>query len=394
VTARVRRRRSPGEGSVWPYTTKAGEKRYAIGYVVEHPDGTRRSVTRRRGPHGEKWATRKEAAAALRAVLTDAAKGEHVNPSRQPLGAYLDEWLDGLRLRPGTIASYRRSLRVHVVPAIGAVPLASLTTARISAMYRELERSGRADIKEPRGLSPRTVRYCHTILSAALAAAVRERRLARNPAADVKPPTAREAKAPEMHCWTAGQLAEFLRWAAGRSEHYPLWHVLAAAGMRRGEALALRWRDVSLDAGTVSIRRSAGVVRDQGAAPVLVGGDTKSGKPRVVELDAATAGVLRVLRRVHGTMALQLARDDALVFADHEGRPCTRRACPGGSGPTSSTAAGLSAMRSCRRSGFTICGTRTRRSCFRRGSRCMWCPGGWPCVAERHNGRLRACSPR
>ena len=316
------RRRSPGEGSVWPYTTKAGEQRYAIGYVLETPDGTRRSVTRRRGPHGEKWATRKDATAALRAILTEAAKGEHVDPSRQPLGAYLDEWLDGLRLRPGTIASYRRNLRVHVVPAIGAVPLASLTTARINAMYRELERTGRADLgTEVRGLSPRTVRYCHSILRVALAAAVEEHRLARNPAAAAKPPTTREARAPEMHCWTAAQLAAFLGWAGRHSEHHPLWHVLAHTGMRRGEALALRWRDVSLDSGTVSVRRSAGVVRNRGEAPEHVEGDTKSGKPRLVDLDPATIGLLRAHRRDRGAMALQLGRDDALVFADHEGRP-------------------------------------------------------------------------
>jgi integrase len=124
-----------------------------------------------------------------------------------------------------------------------------------------------------------------------------------------------------MACWTAGQLAAFLRWAAVHSEHHPLWHVLAATGMRRGEALALRWRDVSLDAGTVSIRRSVGVVRDRGEAPVIVEGDTKSGKPRMVDLDAATVMVLRAHRRERGAMALQLARDDALVFGDHEGRP-------------------------------------------------------------------------
>jgi integrase len=316
-----RRRRSPGEGSVWPYTTKSGEQRYAIGYVLETPDGTRRSVTRRRGPHGEKWATRKDAAAALRAVLADADKGEHVDPSRQLVGAYLDEWLGGLRLRPGTVASYRRNLRVHVVPYIGKVPVASLTSARISAMYRELERSGRADVRESRGLSPRTVRYVHTILSAALAAAVSERRLARNPAADAKPPTEREAKAPEMTCWTAGQLAAFLTWAREHSEHHTLWSVLAATGMRRGEALALRWRDISLDAATVSVRRSAGVVRNRGEAPALVEGGTKSGKPRVIDLDAATVAVLKAHRKALGALALQLARDDALVFGDIEGRP-------------------------------------------------------------------------
>jgi hypothetical protein len=226
----VPRRRSPGEGSVWPYTTKAGEQRYAIGYVLEAADGTRRSVTRRRGPDGEKWATRKDAASALRSILADAGKGEHVDPSRQPVAAYLEEWLNGLRLRPGTIASYRRNLRVRVVPAIGAVPLASLTNGPDRRAVPALERTGRADLKESLGLSPRTVRCCHTILSAALNAAVKTRRLARSPAADAKPPTAREAKAPEMTCWTAGQLSAFLRWASERSEHYPLWHVLAATG--------------------------------------------------------------------------------------------------------------------------------------------------------------------
>lgn len=54
MAARERKRRSPGEGSVWPYTTKTGERRIAIGYVLEAPDGTRKRVTRRRGPGGEK----------------------------------------------------------------------------------------------------------------------------------------------------------------------------------------------------------------------------------------------------------------------------------------------------------------------------------------------------
>ena len=40
MAAKARKRRSPGEGSVWPYRTKAGQLRYAIGYVVTAPDGT------------------------------------------------------------------------------------------------------------------------------------------------------------------------------------------------------------------------------------------------------------------------------------------------------------------------------------------------------------------
>jgi integrase len=310
MAPKARKRRSPGEGSVWPYQTMAGE-RWAIG----HPSfGTRRNASG--------WGkTKRTAQQALRDMLTDASRGELVDPSRQPLGAYLDEWGAGLRLAPSTIASYRKNIRLHIAPALGTVPLAALTTEQVDRLYRELERGGRADHREGEGLSPRTVRYIHTILSSALGAAVKTRRLARNPAADTSPPTAKQAKAPEMHPWTAGQLAAFLGWAREHAPAgFPLWHVLAFTGMRRGEALALRWRDLGLDAATVRIRRSAGMIRNAGESAGVVEGDTKSGKPRLVDLDGPTVAVLRAHKRERGALALQLVRDDALVFGDIEGQ--------------------------------------------------------------------------
>jgi integrase len=323
VSAKPRKRRSPGEGSVWAYKTKAGQERYAIGYTVELPDGTRRSVTRRRGGHGEKWTTRGEASKALRAILADVDKGQHVDPSRQQLGAYLDEWLAGLRLAPSTVASYRKNVRLHIKPYLGAVPLASLTTARINALYRELEASGRRDHRGERTgqpLSARTVRYLSTILHKALGAAVKDHRLARNPTDTADPPTAKQAKAPEQEVWSADQLAAFLAWSAEHSQLHALWHVLANTGMRRGEALALRWRDIDLDNATVSVRRSAGVVRNKGEGGAIVEDDTKTGKARVIDLDEATIAVLRAHKRERGSMALPLALDGAVVFGDHEGR--------------------------------------------------------------------------
>jgi integrase len=302
------KRRSPGEGSVWPYQTRAGE-RWAIG----HPSfGTRRNA--------KGWGkTKRTAQQALRDMLVDSSRGELVDPSKQPLGDYLGEWAAGLRLAPSTVASYRKNIRLHIVPALGTVPLASLTTERIDRLYRDLERGGRADHRQGEGLSPRTVRYIHTILSSALGAAVKTRRLARNPADAASPPTAKQAKAPEMHPWTAEQLAAFLGWADGRADNFALWHVLAYTGMRRGEALALRWREIDLEAATVRIRRSAGMVRVAGEGAEVVEGDTKSGKPRIVDLDAGTVAVLRARKRERGALALQLARDDALVFGDLEG---------------------------------------------------------------------------
>ena len=61
------------------------------------------------------------------------------------------------------------------------------------------------------------------------------------------------------------------------------------------------------------------MVRVAGESAGVVEGDTKSGKPRIVDLDEGTVAVLRARKRERGALALQLARDDALVFGDLEG---------------------------------------------------------------------------
>ena len=94
-----------------------------------------------------------------------------------------------------------------------------LTGQRLTAHYRALEKSGRKDHREGEGLSARTVRYLHTIIHGVLGQAVRDGLLARNPADAATPPTAKEAKAPEMHPWDAGQLAAFLGWAQENSQN-------------------------------------------------------------------------------------------------------------------------------------------------------------------------------
>jgi integrase len=299
--------------------------RYGIKFILTMEDGGKKPVLRRRGPNGEAWTTYKDAAKALREALGKVDKNEWIDPSKQPTGEYLDTWAAGLRLGESTVASYRKNIRLHLVPYIGAGPLASLSTAKIDALYRTLEAKGRRDGKGEltgEGLSARTVRYIHTILRSALQAAVNAEPalLAKNPADKAKPPTAKEAKPPEMHPWNAGQLRAFLSWSAGNSDLHAAWWVLAMTGMRRGELLALRWRDVDFEAGTIQVRRSVGVIRVKGQKATIKEGDTKTSKPRVVDLDDATIGGLRALKRERGSLALQLAREDALIFGDAEGK--------------------------------------------------------------------------
>jgi integrase len=72
--------------------------------------------------------------------------------------------------------------------------------------------------------------------------------------------------------------------------------------------------------GTIRIRRSVGVVRVKGEKAEIKEGDTKTSKPRVADIDKVTAAMLRTLKRERGGLALLLARDDALVFGDAEGK--------------------------------------------------------------------------
>lgn len=307
------KRRSPGEGGCWSYKTKAGERFRARGPVVM-PDGTMGTADKRgflTKTAGLEW---------LQDQQASGRKGEYIEPSKRRLGDYGAEVIAGMRLKPQTRASYVKNWRLHVhAYPIASVPLSQLGGLRLTTHYRVLEQSGRKDHRAGEGLSARTVRYIHTIIHAVLGQAVRDGLVARNPADAATPPSVREAKAPEMHPWTAGQLAAFLRWAEGKSQDVVLWTVLAMTGMRRGEALSLRWRDIDLDRGCIRLRRSAGIVRYLGEGAEMVEDDTKSSKPRVIDLDPDTVALLRAWRKQRGLIALQLARDDALVFGDIEG---------------------------------------------------------------------------
>lgn len=257
----------------------------------------------------------------MQEAMVAGRKGEYVEPGRQLFGPYGHEVIEGMRIRPQTRASYLKNWRNHVEPyPIASLPLADITGSRLTTHYRLLEKSGRKDHLDGGPLSARTVRYIHTMMHSVLRQAVKDSLLARNPADAATPPSAAEAQPPEMHPWSAVQLGAFLRWSADNSALHTAWLTLAMTGMRRGKLLALRWRDVRLDAGTISIQRTAGVVRIQGEPARIDEGPAKTKKSRrVIDIDPGTVAVMRAHKRNRGSLALALARDDALVFGDING---------------------------------------------------------------------------
>jgi integrase len=309
------RRRQAGEGGVYAYQTKAGV-RWMIKYEGWRPDGTFGTVVKRG------FLTRKAALDELGDRLAAIRKGVQAAASSNKTVRQLARvYLDGLRLAPSTKASYEQNFRLHILPEIGDVKLTQLSGARISALYRKLEKTGRRDHAAGTGLSARTIRYCHVILKAMLQQAISDGLLVANPCDRAKPPSAKEARPPELRPWNAGELSTFLAWADGHDcSDAAAWRVLAFTGMRRGEALALRWRDLDIDGARVSVRRSVGLVRTKGQGAELIEGTTKSGRERVVDLDPQSVDALRRWRVARAGLSLDLARDGALVFGTLEGQ--------------------------------------------------------------------------
>jgi integrase len=284
-----------------------------------------RRQARRRG-----FPTKRAAQEAMEELRVSSRLGGYVPPERLTVREFMAEIrLPSQRshLAELTYASYERNLRLHVVPNIGGVTLQALDGSQLNRLYARLLESGRKRGGPTPGLSPRTVRYIHTILHAALDEAVKLRRVATNAADQATPPSARKARAPEMKTWTAEELAAFLDGTHGDRYGY-VWRFLAMTGCRRGEALGLRWSDLDLrsEPATASIRqqvlpmqRPTGRGREARIVP-----STKGGDARVIELDVGTAKLLKSWRRSQGEERLLLGpgyHDLELVFPRPDGEP-------------------------------------------------------------------------
>ncbi len=121
-----------------------------------------------------------------------------------------------------------------------------------------------------------------------------------------------------MRTWTAEELARFLKLVEG-SRYHSAWLFLATTGMRRGEALGLRWQDVDLEGARASIRQTVTAVDHR----VRIAPRTKTGRGRAVDLDAATVAILTTHRARQAQEMLKLGRrpeGSTLVFCRPDGR--------------------------------------------------------------------------
>ncbi|MGH2625626.1 MAG: tyrosine-type recombinase/integrase [Anaerolineales bacterium] len=297
------------------YTAKKGNRYYAVIYEGIDPAT---------GKERRRWHAAGTRKADADKLVTELVKrrndGEYRPPEKMLLGDYLiRKWLPAqrARLRPSTFDSYERNITLHVLPRLGNVALQQLTPEDLDGFYAELLASGRRD--GAGGLSHKTVRYIHGMLHKALSDAQRKGTVLRNPAALADPPKLSSAKKRDMLVWTAGQLRAFLDGIDG-DRSYPPFFLAAHTGMRRGEVLGLRWRDVDLDRARLSIRQAVISV----AYEIKVS-DVKTGTGRrTINLDARTVDVLKVWRKAALAERVLIGpafNDNDLVFPRPDGAP-------------------------------------------------------------------------
>ena len=250
------------------------------------------------------------------------ARPGHVNGSRNDLTRttlrdYLvEQWLPSIEfeLEPNTIESYRSNIHLHILPALGDIPLGEFTRSQIKQFYSDLLSNDAARLHKP--LSKGTVCRIHSVLHRAFRILVDAGVLEINPAVGARPRT-RKLDKYEIRIWSPQELGRFLS-STRRTPLGSLWHVMAFTGMRRGEVLGLRWYDIHEDARFLSVRRALNQVRTESyiSAP-------KSAQSRVLELDEKT---LKVLRRHRQRVEVERraavgTRSDDYVFTTVEGAP-------------------------------------------------------------------------
>lgn len=310
-----RRGRSAGRGSVSSYKTKAGRRwRWQLWVQLSPHDDD--SDEQRIGGTG--YAEKADAEDALDAKRREVETHDAIAAGKAPtMAVYACQWLDSLRIADSTKAGYAGIVDRYVIPQLGAMRLDVIKPTKLARVYLELERTGG---KDGSGLSANTVRKTHVVIGSILDAAMDDGHVRQNAARRsrvVNAPTAKQVKAeaPELEVWTVEQLTAFLEWdrTVYQDADHTLWMVLAHTGMRRGEAPGLRWQDLDVKNQRISVRRAANSIKHGETK------STKSGKPRVIDLDASVLEALKAWKAVRGSLSLDLARADAVIFGDLAG---------------------------------------------------------------------------
>jgi integrase len=229
--------------------------------------------------------------------------------ARKNVGKFLDEWLASIKasVRPKTYETYEGLVRLHIKPALGKLPLIGLGPDNLSRFYNE---------RLAAGFSPQSVRHMHAVIHRALEQAARWNMVGRNVAHLVSPPRVERKEISALNARQAQALID-----ASRNDRVGSLYVLAlSTGMRQGELLALRWRDVDLDAGYLQVNGSL----QRTSEGLAISAPKTAGSRRTIMLSNVALDALRahkIRQNAERLLSGSEWENNDLVFANEVGRP-------------------------------------------------------------------------
>ncbi len=244
--------------------------------------------------------------------MSSLGEGTYISRDPQTVSEWIDRWLASMapKVRPSTLRDYRVGL-ARVKERLGNVRLQELRPLDIEEMYAGLLENGH---RFGGALAPKTVRNLHIALRRSLADAERFGLVSRNVATLVKAPSVTRR---EFTVWTADDVRTFLA-SVSDDRLNALYRVLIATGMRRGEALGLRWSSVDLDGRRLNVERALTVVDSE----VMWSAPKTARSRRSISIDPDTVAALRAHRKrqlVERVAAGDAWNDEGLVFCNELG---------------------------------------------------------------------------
>lgn len=288
------KRRGRGEGSI--YQRKDG--RWVAEITLE--DGKRKPL------YGK---TQAEALEKLRQAQYEQRQGILATGPKQKLSDHLTYWLEQVkkrRVRASTYMRYRVALDAHILPALGHLPLNKVTLRIIQQFYNR---------KLDEGLSPSSVITLNKVLNQALGYAQKERLISANPCKGVSLPASKKR---EVQPLTAGQTQQLLQEVQGTMLE-PFIALAAVVGVRHGELLALHWKDIDVDHGSLAIHHTLTLAEDR---HFVVGDPKTKASERTILLPRPVIEILtahRLRQKEHRLKAGPAWQDHDLVFCNQQG---------------------------------------------------------------------------
>jgi len=289
------------DGSFAPHRCK-GTWRYILEYGRDS-NGSRLQTSQ--GGFPTKGAAQTALQETVRTFMVD------VSVHSLTVGEYLETWLAGKHaLKPKTMSLYRDFTTNYLVPNLGQIRLLQLRAHHLDRMYANIALGMRG-----RPLSASTIRRIHAVLRSALNSAVKRRLIPYSPADHIEL-APENPKRPKP--WTVQQCQTFLRDIAD-DRLANLYHLILFTGMRRGEAIGLRWEDVDLEGRCLSVVQQITEVHGRG----VVGTPKTKRGTRLIPIDDDTVAILRRHQEMQDVerAAWGPAWNDAgLVFTREDGR--------------------------------------------------------------------------